>query len=78
MQKRKHSKNTLNAAPTEETGADLLAAKVAETELLYRLLYKLTEMPSDEVLSEIHDGLVDEVEWLEVIRAEIEERLEVA
>ena len=65
----------INAAPTEETGQGLLEVSKAETELLYELLYKLTELPSDEMLTEIHAELVDEVEWLEVIRAEIEERL---
>lgn len=65
----------LDSAPTEETGQGLLEVSKTETELLYELLYKLTELPSDETLTEIHAGLVDEVEWLEVIRAEIEERL---
>lgn len=68
-------KSALNAAPTEATGAELIEAEVAETELLYGLLYKLTELPSGETLAEIRDELAEEYDWLEIIRAEIAERL---
>ena len=66
----------LDAAPTEETAAQLLAAEITETELLGAILKSFSELPTDEALQEIRAELQEENGWLEVIQSEVKARME--
>lgn len=68
-------KSALTEAPSEETGADLLALEQRKTEVLGIVLDEvdtlIQNLPSDEMGLEIRDKLVDTNGWLDMIYNEM-------